>query len=145
MTIDDIEHSLPNGFHDATIKKDVTVNKEYVKLLLETDMNNPGAMKSGEYLEELITNRSFELKKTHRSALVEVFSEWIKARSEPRTMLAVRVSKEISLAEMIPCIQKLRDDVAKGRAFPNFLKDYYLNTIDDVLSFLKIKPQPDPR
>lgn len=108
------------------------MSKDEVLAGLETDMDDPGAEKSGEYLRKHIIERSRRLLMTDRRGLVEALLEWLSLRSEPRTMLAVRVACELRLSELRPEITILREDIAMGRFFPG----YYLRWVDDALDAL---------
>lgn len=108
------------------------MSKEYVLAVLEGDINNPGSYKSGEYLEESVFRHSTEIIQTDRQGLVEALKEWIEAKEEPHTMLAVRIARRLRLMEMIPQIKDLRDEIARGGVFPKF----YLRYIDEALNVL---------
>jgi hypothetical protein len=108
------------------------MSKQDVLAVLETDMNDPGSLKSGEYLESHILLHAKQFLRTDRLGLIDALSEWISLKSEPRTMLAIRAAQELDLKEMRQIIESLRKEVAVGRVFPRF----YLRDIDDVLSSL---------
>lgn len=108
------------------------MSKEEILLILEGDINNPGSSKSGEYLEEHVLRHSAEIVQTDRQGLVEALKEWIEAKEEPRTMLAVRIARKLGLLELIPQIKDLREEIAHGGVFPKF----YLRYIDEALNVL---------
>ena len=108
------------------------MSKADVLAALETDMNDPGAYKSGEYLEEHVLMHAQWFLPVDRSGLIEALREWLSLRSEPRTMLAVKIALELGLKEIRSDIEALRLEVASGKIFPIF----YLNDIDYVLNGL---------
>lgn len=105
------------------------MGKEDVLAILESDISNPGSYKSGEYLEEHALRHAFNIVTTDRPGLVEALTEWINLKTEPRTMLAVRIAQQLKLAELINPIRKLRNEIAHGQVFPS----YYLRYIDEAL------------
>ena len=108
------------------------MTKNDVLQLFETDMSDPGSYKSGEYLREHVLQHAKGVLSTDRSSLVEALREWLKARSEPRTMIAVTVARKLDLKELKSDIQALRNEVADGRTFPRF----YLDHIDAAVNAL---------
>lgn len=107
--------------------------KSDVLAALEDDLANPGAMKSGEFLEQHAQNtaRRF-LEAGDRQGLVEVLRDWIAARTEPHTMLAVSITRRQRLLELVPDLRTLREEVDAGRAFHRF----YLRWVDSALDDL---------
>lgn len=100
-------------------------------LALQSDLDSPGSLKSGEYLEERILRTVRRaLVAGDRDGVVETMREWLILRQEPQTMLAVTVAKKEQLTELVLEIEALRTDVLAGRAFPKF----YLRWIDEALS-----------
>ena len=98
---------------------------------LQSDLDNPGSLKSGEYLEERILRTVRRaLLAGDRDGVVESLREWLILRQEPQTMLAVTAAKNEQLTELVPEIEALRTDVLAGLAFPRF----YLHWIDEALS-----------
>jgi hypothetical protein len=109
------------------------MSKSDILAALETDMNDPGAYKSGEYLEAHVFMHARRFLPVDRFGLIEALREWISSRSEPRTMLAVKIAYELGLKEMRLDIEALRREIASHKIFPSF----YLREIDDVLSSLR--------
>ncbi len=93
---------------------------------------DPGAYKSGEYLEEHVVRRAGSLVGTDRVGLIDALREWLDARSEPRTMLAVRIADRLHLTEVRPEICDLRVAIERDKAFPRF----YLEIVDGTLERL---------
>jgi hypothetical protein len=108
------------------------MSKKEVLAAFETVITDPGSIKSGEYLEDHILSYAKKFLDIDRLGLIGALCEWIYFRSEPRTMLAVRVAKELGLREVSQVIEVLRREVAAGKVFPSF----YLRDIDDALSSL---------
>lgn len=109
------------------------MSKEDVLAILESDISNPGSYKSGEYLEEHVLEHAVDILHKDKQGLIEALKDWIEAQSEPRTMLAVRVAKNLGLVELIPQILELRREIDSGKVFPKF----YLRYIDEALNILK--------
>lgn len=104
-----------------------------VALALQSDLDNPGSLKSGEYLEDRIFGTVRRaLAAGDRVGVVEALRDWLIMRREPQAMLAVAAAGKEQLAELVLDIQALRADVLAGRAFPKF----YLRWIDEALSAL---------
>jgi hypothetical protein len=108
------------------------MSKEEVLSALETTFNDPGSFKSGEYLEEHVLLYARQFLHTDRLGLVDALCSWIILKNEPRTMLAVRIAKELGLQELRQVIEMLRHEVAAGKVFPK----YYLRDLDEALSTL---------
>jgi hypothetical protein len=100
--------------------------------LLETAMTDPGSYKSGEYLREHVLAHARHVVTKDRSGLVTALQEWLNTRSEPRTMIAVTVARELGLKEMKSEIEILRREVQAGKVFPHF----YIDNIDNALNAL---------
>jgi hypothetical protein len=108
------------------------MSKDNILPILETAMNDPGSFKSGEYLEEHVLTDARKFLVSDRIGLVEALCEWVSLKSEPQTMLAISVAKELNLREMRQVIEDLRQEVSVGKVFPKF----YLRDIDEALSIL---------
>ena len=109
------------------------MEKEEILSHLEDDLANPGSQKSGEFLEEhaLVTaHRALET--GNREALVEAMVCWLRDRSEPRTMLAVSIAKELSLGELRAELRVLKAEIDDGRVFLPF----YARRVDAALNAL---------
>ncbi len=111
------------------------MSKEKVLAILEGDISDPGSYKSGECLEEHAFRHLFGILQTEKQGIVEALTEWIKTQSEPRTMLAVRLSKRLGIVELIPQVLELRHEIDSGKVFPKF----YLRYIDEALTELQKK------
>ena len=120
-------HALPpeviRGSGDMMTKEDIVA-------IFETDLSDPGSLESGEYLESHILTRAEQIVHRNRAALIEVLTGWFQLRTEPQTMLAVKVAGTIRLHDLRAAPLVLRDDVASGRVFLPF----YAKRIDDELN-----------
>ena len=108
------------------------MSEREVLSVLETAINDPGSVKSGEYLDDHILLYAREFLHTDRIGLIDALSKWVKMKNEPRTMLAIRAAKELNLRELRRVIETLRHEVATGKVFPKF----YLRDVDETLSSL---------
>lgn len=106
--------------------------KNDVLMVFETDLKDPGALKSGEYLAEHVLRHAHELVLSDRIGLVEVLDEWLKLRQEPQTMLAVAIVRELHVREMRDELTRLRVDIERGGVFLPF----YLRYVDKALAAL---------
>lgn len=106
------------------------MKKENIIAIFDTDLNDPGAIKSGEYLEEHVLMHAQEIVRQERPALIEVLTDWVVLREEPQTMLAVRIAKSLHLHELRNVLLALRKDVVSGRVFLPF----YVKWIDEALN-----------
>jgi hypothetical protein len=109
------------------------MSKEDVLAILESDISNPGSYKSGEYLEEHTISHAVDVLQNDKQGLIEALMDWIETQSEPRTVLAVRVAKNLGLVELKPQIFELRHKIDTGKVFPRF----YLRYIDEALNALE--------
>jgi hypothetical protein len=112
------------------------MSKEDILRAFETHLTDPGAMKSGEYLEAHILAHARSVAARERDSLVEVLRDWLLMTNEPRTMLAVRVAKELRLGELSPYLENLKDRIEAGKAFLPF----YRRRVDDALKVLRGAP-----
>jgi|SRR5689334_17633803 len=108
------------------------MTKSFVLSRLEACIDDPGSLKSGEYLREEILDEARRIQDPDREFLVDVLRDWLQLRSEPRTMVAVDIAKVLALGGLKDDIQALRDDIVAGKAF----SPYYLRWIDEALSSL---------
>lgn len=106
--------------------------KDEVLVILESDINNPGSYKSGEFLEQHVLRHASSIIKTDRVSLIDALKEWIQTKTEPRAMLAVKVAQKLKLEELKPEIVQLRNEVSAGKNFPLF----YLRYFDEALKNL---------
>lgn len=107
--------------------------KSDVLSAFQSDLDNPGSLKSGEYLEEQILKTvRCALRAGDRDGVIDALREWLSLGREPETMLAVTAAKQEQLTELVPEIKTLRTDVQAGRVFPIF----YLRWIDEALDAL---------
>lgn len=109
------------------------MSKEEILRTFETALTDPGSLKSGEYLEEHILVSAKKLILTDRANLVNVLREWLSMKDEPRTMLAVKVAKELDLKELVSDLKALRQDIETGKVFLPF----YVRRIDEALDVLQ--------
>lgn len=103
---------------------------------LEGELSNFPERASGGDLHRLFVQLTERIVRspdaTDRSDLVSALREWLKLRSEPRTMLAVDIAASHSLSELKPDIERLLADVRAGKAF----WPYYQDNIQRELSKL---------
>lgn len=94
---------------------------------LESELANFPERASGEDLHKFfvqITKRIIRSPDpTDRSDLASALREWLKLRSEPRTMLAVDIAASHSLFELKADIESLLADVGSGKAFWPYYQD----------------------
>ena len=108
------------------------MSKEDILILLDTAMTDPGSIKSGEYLEEHAYEYLRRVLHFDREGITQALCEWIDRRTEPETMLAVRLARRLKVIEVKPHIANLRKEVDRGEVFMRF----YLLTIDQALDEL---------
>ncbi|TAL16098.1 hypothetical protein EPN96_10810 [bacterium] len=114
-------------------KKELIRGKVTVLVEFDTNLADPGAQKSGEYLREhILDSAKRALDRKDKDALIEVLREWLDERSEPKTMLAVEVIKELRLTELRKDLEELRDAIEKRKAF----KPFYVRWVDSALTTL---------
>lgn len=106
------------------------MNKNDIIMVFETDLTDPGSLKSGEYLESHILTHAQEIVRANRPALIEILTEWLALRIEPQTMLAVKVAGTVRLHELRGALLALREDIVTGRTFLPF----YAKKIDAALN-----------
>lgn len=109
------------------------MSKESILLAFESDLEDPGSLKSGEYLEAHVLAHARSAAAIEKDTLVEVLRDWLLITNEPRTMLAVKVAKELRLRELTPYLENLRNRIETGKAFLPF----YLHWVDDALKSLR--------
>ncbi len=109
------------------------MSKEDVLNAFQTDFNNPGSLKSGEYLQEQIVKRARWLFPKDPSGVIEVLRQWLHNIQEPHTMLAVKVIEELAIEQFRDELLSLKSDIEKGKIFMPF----YVRDVDDALSALK--------
>jgi len=108
------------------------MEKEDIIAAFETEFQDPGAIKSGEYLEEHIFNVARDIVTKDRLGLIVVMREWLALRKEPETMLAVSVAKEMKLAELTEDLHALRIDIEQLKLF----MPWYVRRIDQALAVI---------
>lgn len=87
---------------------------------------------SGEQLYEYIGKQAARYSKSDRSELVVALMEWLKLRSEPKTMIALDIAGNLRLSELRPEIEMLLRDVEQGKVFLPF----YAKPIRAVLAVI---------
>lgn len=97
-----------------------------------SDLSDPGAEKSGEYLEMHVMQHARQAATTDREGLIEALREWIHLRREPETMLAVTAVQELCLVELADDLRQLRDEIEASTVF----KPHYRAPVDEALSVL---------
>jgi hypothetical protein len=97
------------------------MTKEAVLSLLETDMDDPGSLKDGEYLLEHVIQHSKRALEhdQDRPGLVQALQDWLESRSQPRIFLAVRVVQELRLVELSDEILKIEGELESGILLPD--------------------------
>lgn len=104
-----------------------------------TDLANPGSLKSGEYLRKgILTSAQRALDGGDREGLVSALQDWLGERSEPKTMLAVDVIRELQLSELREGLEELRTEIESGAVF----KPFYVRWVDDALGVLRYGVSP---
>jgi hypothetical protein len=89
-----------------------------LSLDLKTCFEDPGAEKSGEYLyDHVATVARHALATGQREDLLNILQEWIARRSEPETMLAVDLVRELRLAELVRQLRELHAEIQAGKCF----------------------------
>ncbi len=109
------------------------MSKESILLDFESDLEDPGSLKSGEYLEAHVLAHARSAAAKDKDSLVEVLRDWLLITNEPRTMLAVKIAKELRLSELTPYLENLRNRIETGKAFFPF----YLRWVDEALQSLR--------
>lgn len=109
------------------------MSKEHILRVFETDLADPGSLKSGEYLQAHILSHARSAVAQDRASLVQVLRDWLLMTNEPRTMIAVNVAKELRLGELGPFLENLRDRIEAGEAFLPF----YRRWVDEALKVLR--------
>lgn len=87
-------------------------------------------------LRRYLTVRVQSEVKEDRRPIDEVMRDWLSLRSEPKTMLAVRVAAAFELAELRHDIESLLRDVQRGAGFDRPLKSLYEQLISTALAKL---------
>lgn len=101
---------------------------------LEGELANFPERASGEDLHRFFVEiterivRSSDL--TDRTDLVGALREWLKLRSEPRTMLALDVAASYSLSELKPDIEELLREVRGGKTLWPYYQDNIIRSLD---------------
>jgi hypothetical protein len=116
----------------ASIQEEILLTRAELEHALATDFANPAALKSGEYLAELILARIGVFLPANRSAVIELMREWLDSRSEPRTMLAVTVVKSFGLIDLHADLTQLLADIQAGSAF----RMHYAGAVEEALTVL---------
>jgi len=92
-----------------------------LSLDMKTCFEDPGAEKSGEYLyDHVAAVARHALATGQREDLLNILQEWIARRSEPETMLAVYLVRELRLAELTRQLRALHADILAGKCFMPF-------------------------
>lgn len=92
-----------------------------LSLDIRTCFEDPGAEKSGEYLyDHVAAVARHALATGQREDLLNILQEWIARRSEPETMLAVYLVRELRLAELSRQLRVLDADIQGGKCFMPF-------------------------
>ena len=99
------------------------MSKSGIEQGFQTDFDNPGSLKSGEYLYEHILRRASRFVAEDRENLMLVLRGWIRTRSEPHAMLAVSVAGELRLTELRNDLQDLESDIERGKVFYPYYQD----------------------
>ncbi|MFU8830102.1 MAG: hypothetical protein ACNA8P_11815 [Phycisphaerales bacterium] len=108
------------------------MTKSEIERGFQTDFDNPGSLKSGEYLYEHILRRASRFVAEDRENLVLVLRDWVRERCEPHTMLAVSIADELRLAELRNDLVELKSDIERGKAFYPFYQDRVTKAIRQI-------------
>jgi hypothetical protein len=101
---------------------------------VQTDFNNPGSLKSGEYLYSAIHSRAQRfIDYGKRNEVIAVARYWIHKQIEPETMIAIKLSSDFQFNELLKDIETLNEAVISGR----ILQPFYSETITPVIQSLR--------
>ena len=114
------------------------MSREKILAMFDTDLADPGSVKSGEYLEAHVLAHARSAVSMDRQGLVNILTEWLSETSEPKTMLAVLIAKELRLTELLPNLRDLRVAIASERALLRF----YVRWVDEALETLEAVSNP---
>ena len=87
---------------------------------LNSEVDDFPSRLSGEDLYEFVVRLSREISEDSREDFVIAMTNWLRLRSEPKTMLAVELIACHRLSELTTELEALLDDVSKGVAFKPF-------------------------
>ena len=93
---------------------------EQIRSAFREDFDNPGSLKSGEYLSTRVLETARRFVQDERSDLVQVLREWLLQRQDPQTMLSVTVVAELRLTELKPDLLELKREIDSGHVFMKF-------------------------
>jgi len=108
------------------------MSKNSILAELRSALNDPGAQKSGEYLQEHVARQLRRSIGHDRLGVVQALESWLETREEPQTMLAVRMAAEFEIQELRQPIEQLAREIETGDAF----LPYYKRWTDEALEKL---------
>ncbi len=101
----------------------------------QTDFNNPGSHRSGEYLYSAIQSRARRfIENGKRSEVVAVTQHWIQKQTRPETLIAVKLSDQFRFKELLSDIEALNKAVIERQ----ILLPYYSEFITPVIQSLRL-------
>jgi len=113
------------------------MSEQEILKMLKTDLDNPGSYKSGEYLEDQAYIHLVKVLKTDREGIISALRYFMELRSEPESMLAVRLAERLGIYEVIPNIIKIGEEIKRGEVF----KEFYSFWIDKAVKTLSNNPE----
>ena len=106
------------------------MEREQVDMAFRADFDDPGSLKSGEFLREHILERARRLVEKDRASLVEVLNEWLRECQEPHAMLAVAVAGDLGLIELQGSLHELKKKIISNQVFMPF----YVSKVNAALA-----------
>jgi hypothetical protein len=76
---------------------------------------DPAAAKFGDVFEERVERVARELLLQDRAAVLEVLRDWIAAADAPTALVAVRLSSQFTITELLPAVEALDTRIREGR------------------------------
>ncbi len=108
------------------------MNRPGVLEMLEGELRGLPGRSPSEDLYCHVLVEAERVKPERPGELADALRAWIELHAEPRTMIAIYVVQALKLTELRPELQRLRADVAAGRAF----LPYYVRWVDEALAEL---------
>lgn len=87
---------------------------------------------SGEEFYSYMGRLAARYLQSDRQELTSALTNWLLLRTEPKTMLAVQIAKDLRLNEVKPELESLLTDIHNGRAF----LPYYSKVVEAVIMVL---------
>jgi len=105
---------------------------EEIRQWLDNELANFPERASGQELRIYLTRQTAPLVESDRASLVEALAVWIQLRSEPRTMLAMKIGAEHHLTELHREVEELLDDVREGAAFLPYYEQWIVQALEQL-------------